>query len=576
MTIKSSIVRVLFVSLFVSVILPTITHAATFNPGRIIDDGVMTNSSSMSVADIQNFLNSKLSSCDTNGSGLTGYYYDESTGMYGWRFTSKYVTTTRAVQGQRYDTFWRTHPDLKNQYNQNWRDGDATAPFTCLKDYRVGDGRTAAQVIYDSAQKWRINPQVFIVLLQKENGLITDDYPWPLQMRTATGYGCPDTAPCDSQYFGLANQLDWAGKLFRKVLDQDPNWYSPYVVGNNYVQWSPNGACGGSNVYIQNWSTAALYDYTPYQPNAAALNAGYGTGDNCSAYGNRNFFLYFNDWFGTTYTPDYSWQLITQSAYTDNSKSTPSSLSLISGQRSFMSITIKNTGNTTWTNTGSNPINIGTSNPYERTSVLYDSTWLSKTRPATLKEASVAPGQVGTFEFWITAPFVTQPSTLNEYFNPLAESRVWFPNIGLFYRVTVQPPTYTWSMASQYAYTDMSKTTVANMNALLPGQRVLVGFTAKNTGNMTWYNSGPNAIMLGTAAPYERKSKFTDPSWITGTRPVIMKEASVAPGQVGTFEFWMSVPSTGALGIYNERFNLIANDLTWLNDVGLSYYVHVN
>ncbi|MCA9328069.1 hypothetical protein KDA14_06070, partial [Candidatus Saccharibacteria bacterium] len=35
--------------------------------GRIIDDGVFTNANDMSVADIQNFLNSKVPSCDTNG-----------------------------------------------------------------------------------------------------------------------------------------------------------------------------------------------------------------------------------------------------------------------------------------------------------------------------------------------------------------------------------------------------------------------------------------------------------------------------------------------------------------------------
>jgi hypothetical protein len=53
-------------------------------------------------------------------------------------------------------------------------------------------------------------------------------------------------------------------------------------------------------VLIQNQATAGLYNYTPYQPNAAALAAGYGTGDSCSAYGNRNFWLYFRDWFGPT------------------------------------------------------------------------------------------------------------------------------------------------------------------------------------------------------------------------------------------------------------------------------------
>ena len=52
--------------------------------------------------------------------------------------------------------------------------------------------------------------------------------------------------------------------------------------------------------YIQNQATANLYYYTPYQPNAAALRAGYGEGDGCSAYGNRNFYQYFTDWFGST------------------------------------------------------------------------------------------------------------------------------------------------------------------------------------------------------------------------------------------------------------------------------------
>lgn len=39
----------------------------------------------------------------------------------------------------------------------------------------------------------------------------------------------------------------------------------------------PSG-CGASNVYIESRATAALYTYTPYQPNAAALSNMYGTG----------------------------------------------------------------------------------------------------------------------------------------------------------------------------------------------------------------------------------------------------------------------------------------------------------
>lgn len=234
-----------------------------FNPGRIIDDNVFTNATSMSATDIKNFLNSKVPLCDTNG-------------------------TAPATEFGR--------PDLTHaQYAA--ASGWSAPPYRCLRDY-TENGVSSAQIIYNMAQKYQINPQVFIVLLQKEQGLVTDTWPLPSQYRTATGYGCPDTAPCDSQYYGLTNQLDWSGLMFRSILNNDPNWYTPYILGNNYIQWNPNKACGGTTVYIENRSTQALYNYTPYQPNQAALNAGYGTGDSCSAYGNRNFYLYFRDWFG--------------------------------------------------------------------------------------------------------------------------------------------------------------------------------------------------------------------------------------------------------------------------------------
>jgi uncharacterized protein with LGFP repeats len=38
------------------------------------------------------------------------------------------------------------------------------------------------------------------------------------------------------------------------------------------------------------------------RPNAASLAAGRGTGDSCSSYGNRNFWGYFTDWFGSTHS----------------------------------------------------------------------------------------------------------------------------------------------------------------------------------------------------------------------------------------------------------------------------------
>jgi len=254
---------------------------ANFNPGRIIDDAVFYNSNSMTAAEIQTFLNGKVASCDTQGSQA----YSGS--------------TTRAA----YSASRGYYP-----------------PFTCIKDYSSlttaksadaycsgysASNQTAAQMIYGIAKSCGINPQVLIVLLQKEQGLINDTWPWSIQYRSATGMGCPDTATCDSQYYGLFNQLYYASRQFKRYQAQ-PGSYS-YVAGrNNSILWSPAGSCGSSTVYIQNQATAGLYNYTPYRPNDAALGAGYGSGDSCSAYGNRNFWLYFTDWFGSTYGTVYN------------------------------------------------------------------------------------------------------------------------------------------------------------------------------------------------------------------------------------------------------------------------------
>jgi len=237
-----------------------------FNAGNIIDDFVFTNSSTMSAQQIQVFLNSRVPICDTNGTRV-----------------SEFGGGTRAQWAAA-----RGH----------------SPPFTCLKDFSEG-GKSSAQIIFDVAQQFSINPQVLIVLLEKEQGLITDDWPIPgsSQYRTATGYGCPDTAACASQYFGLTNQLTWSGRMFRAIMNASPTWFTPYVVGNNFIQFSPNAACGGTVVNIQNRSTQALYNYTPYQPNPGALAAGFGTAP-CGAYGNRNFYLYFTAWFGSVRAND--------------------------------------------------------------------------------------------------------------------------------------------------------------------------------------------------------------------------------------------------------------------------------
>lgn len=270
------ITSVLMLSIAAGITYPTTTHAASFDATNIIDDSIFYNNTSMTAQDIQNFLNSKVPVCDTNGAKY-------------------YQGVTRAA------------------YSQS---REKNTVFTCLKDYYENTNThesnlngapiptgaiSAAQIIYNVAQQYVINPQTLIVIIQREQGLITDDWPWiSPQYNSATGYGCPDTgAGCTSSYSGFYNQVSLAARQMRLYASR-PNDYN-YVVGpGNFVQWNPQQSCGGTSLNIQNQATASLYNYTPYQPNPAALASGYGTGDACSSYGNRNFWLYFNDWFGPT------------------------------------------------------------------------------------------------------------------------------------------------------------------------------------------------------------------------------------------------------------------------------------
>lgn len=176
---------------------------------------------------------------------------------------------------------------------------DGEAP--CLKNYRE-NGKSAGTIIAEAAQQYSINPQVLLVTLQKEVGLLTMSQPGAWRYRTAMGYGCPDSTPgvCNEKYFGFTNQVRWAATMFRAIMNNSPTWYTPYHIGENTILWHPNTACGSSVVNIANRATVALYSYTPYRPNGAALAAGFGTGDSCSSYGNRNFWLYFNIWFGSS------------------------------------------------------------------------------------------------------------------------------------------------------------------------------------------------------------------------------------------------------------------------------------
>lgn len=175
-------------------------------------------------------------------------------------------------------------------------DTEDMAPTTaCPGGYEGATAESAASVISKVASACDVNPQVLLVLLQKEQGLLTasggsltsTDY------ASATGYACPDGGGCDQHWSGLFRQLYGAASQFQ-LYRLDPSSYRVVAGVPGEVSYSPHADCGGAPLLAVNQATAGLYDYTPFQPNPAAWQGG----DYCTSWGNWNFYGIFRAWFG--------------------------------------------------------------------------------------------------------------------------------------------------------------------------------------------------------------------------------------------------------------------------------------
>ena len=143
-----------------------------------------------------------------------------------------------------------------------------------------GTRQIAPQIIFDAAVIYQINPQVLLVLLQKEQSLIEDSLPSQDQYDWATGFAicdsCSKSDPGLQQYRGFAAQVDRAAWRLRYYLT-NPVEFS-FRTGNTY-------AIDGKLVTMANDATRALYTYTPH------------------LHGSENFVNIWRRWFAKLY-PD--------------------------------------------------------------------------------------------------------------------------------------------------------------------------------------------------------------------------------------------------------------------------------
>jgi radical SAM protein with 4Fe4S-binding SPASM domain len=90
-----------------------------------------------------------------------------------------------------------------------------------------------------------------------------------------------------------------------------------------------------------------------------------------------------------------------------------------------------------------------------------------------------------------------------------------------------------------------------------------VAVAFRNTGAATW--TPETKLRIGTARPRDRVSTYRHPTWISSNRATTLLEGSVAPTEVGHFEFPIAAPPRlPGRAAAVERFQLVAEGVCWL------------
>jgi hypothetical protein len=273
---------------------------------------------------------------------------------------------------------------------------------------------------------------------------------------------------------------------------------------------------------------------------------------------------------------------------------TPLPTKMEAGEPYSVKVKLRNTGNATWNRSDpSNPSivlsKIGTSNPYDRESQFYtEGEWESMTRAATLNEKRVFPGQVGTFEFTVVAPFAG--GKFVEYFNPIVEYLTWMQGDAIKIQTTVEQPKFDFTYMGQY-----TEVTDDPRFPMKPGERKEHWVRLRNDSNFTWrkyegtrgnihwasscsmhiqqddaYNRSVCGDFLAGKAHPDRKSIFHDPvTWVSDDRLSTFVQESVKPGEVAEFRYTVQAPNT-PIGNRREYYRLVTELVAWFPDIG--YY----
>jgi glucose/arabinose dehydrogenase len=186
--------------------------------------------------------------------------------------------------------------------------------------------------------------------------------------------------------------------------------------------------------------------------------------------------------------------------------------------------------------------------------------WLSSNRTATTVEDVVAPGDIGTFTFTIRAPAVQGRYDLP--LRPVVDGLTWLEHQGVFVRVTSDLGYHSrWVSQSPFPTLDPGQTSTD------------LTLTFRNNGNKPWVKGvAAQQANLGIRGD-DRTWASLGVGWLTPDRPAAQNEASVAPGQNGSFTFKVKAPQ--APSTYVLALRPVIDGLVWMEDEGVFLAVTV-
>jgi len=228
-------------------------------------------------------------------------------------------------------------------------------------------------------------------------------------------------------------------------------------------------------------------------------------------------------WFGQTLS-----LTVTVAGPVDNamivSDTIPSAMT--AGQSYTVAVTLRNTGTSTWTQTGNYKLGaVGDSDPF------------SSARQELASLESIAPGQEKTFTFVMTAP--TTPGSYVTDWRMLRELVAWFG--GTLSKTLIVSSTLAYDAV--IVSEDIPSTMVA-------GQSYVVTIRVRNLGSNAWAAS--NGYKLGSPGdsdPFAYPRQELNPSDI------------IEGGQEKVFTFTMTAPSTP--GTYQTDWRMLIESVTW-------------